>query len=84
MAKKSKEKLGESVVAQEVKLDKFHLHEAMDRLWCLGETYENTINTHPLITQNKKFKKKSNQIQWKLWSLYQELAKKKFSQIKKQ
>ena len=38
---------------KDIKLDSFHYHEALDRLWVVNTMIDEVINSHPVIWQNE-------------------------------
>lgn len=38
---------------KDIKLDSFHYHEALDRLWVVNTMIDELINSHPVIWQDE-------------------------------
>lgn len=61
-------------MAKKIKLDKFHIHEAMDRIEIINLNIEDHIIGHPAIFFNEDLKKMAVAAQKNLSDLYQALG----------
>lgn len=60
---------------QNIILDKFHYHEAIDRTFMIMEMVDNFLIEHPLFRKLNDCKKDANEIMDRLCDLYQKIAK---------
>jgi hypothetical protein len=59
-------------------LDQFHYHEAIERIYLLGNIGEMFIDGHPVFKKHKKIKKKIKKALKIIADIYQELSRKEF------
>lgn len=59
-----------------MKLDKFHEHEALDRLHLALEILQDHINDHPYISSNIELQNKVGHAMNMLMDVYQEIGRK--------
>ncbi len=58
----------------DIKLDRYHWHEALDRTHLCLETFERFVGEHPVITTNVKLQDLSNEIVMRMADLYQAIG----------
>ena len=59
---------------EEIKLDEFHVHEAIDRINMVMEIISNSLESHPVIKSNNKYEDRLREIQCELYTLYQKIV----------
>ena len=60
-----------------MKLDKYHQHEALDRAHVVSEIIYSLLLEHPYIYQNKKLKKKVEKAVGLIGAVYQQIGAEK-------
>lgn len=56
------------------KLDKWYIHEALDRTYCVQNIVEDMLSSHPVISKSKKLSKKLEKAQKILADVYFEIS----------
>lgn len=59
---------------EQIKLDAFYWHEALDRSYMLIDMIQDYLLDHPVFEQNEKLKEKVEQAQMLLSEVYQEIG----------
>jgi len=58
-----------------MKIDKFHKHEVLDRIYVIQSNIEDFLIGHPVIQSDKKMREKVEKVQNILRSIYQKIGK---------
>jgi len=62
-----------------MKIDKFHKHEVLDRIYVIQSNINDFLVEHPVIKSDKKMKKKLEKVQSILGNIYQEVGKQQWT-----
>ena len=59
---------------KDIKLDSFHYHEVLDRLWVINDTIDRALQVHPVVQQNLEVARLLTMAQSCLSDAYQEVG----------